>query len=676
MNEASAKKRIATLTAELNHHADLYYKKDAPEISDEAYDSLYRELVSLEQAFPHLRDPLSPTVRVGGTILDGFEKARHKHPQWSFDNVFDQETLFSWRDKIYRMVEKLDGFSTDDIDYVVELKIDGLKVILDYQNGQLVRGATRGDGVVGEDITENLKTVKSIPLRVSEKNDFSVVGEAWIKKTDLKTINARRAKQGLEPYANPRNLAAGTLRQLDTSIVAKRNLQVFSYDFDSSSVSKETHIDELAFLDEQGFLVNSEYRHCATVQDIQQFYESWIERRHDQPYGVDGLVIKLNNSALCRALGYTAKAPRFAVAYKFPAEQQTTVVRDIVLQVGRTGVLTPVAILEPVLIDGSTVGRATLHNEDEIERLDVRVGDTVVVEKAGDIIPKIKSVLVNLREGKPEKFSFEKYADKHGLQIEPVKSDAGVTTWYARGAAVDQEVLIQRLSYACSKKALNVDGLGEENIRAFVEAGYVESLSDLFCLNYQQIIKLPLFKEKATTNILEALEHSKTTSLHRFIVALGIPHVGEEIARLLSSEFKTLEAIQNASRQSLVAIHGLGEKIADAIVGWFANEENQQEISRLSQIFEFTDGVSSQAVEQTMDGVHLVVTGTLEQYSREEIHEMARARGATIQKQVSSKTTLLLAGKKAGSKKKKAADLGIEIVDEQTFLEQYIHERA
>jgi len=671
MNETSAKKRIENLVSELNHHADLYYKKDAPQISDEAYDSLYSELVSLEQAFPQLRDPLSPTVRVGGKILDGFEKAEHIYPQWSFDNVFGWEDLLAWEDKIKRILEKDSLFSASDIEYIVELKIDGLKVILDYKNGELVRGSTRGDGVVGENITENLKTIKSIPLRTDETQDFSVVGEAWIKKSDLEKINKQRDLDGLEPYANPRNLAAGTLRQLDTAIVAKRNLQVFSYDFDSRSITKETHGQELDFLVEQGFLVNTEYKKCATLKEIQDFYESWIQKRQKQEYGIDGLVIKINNIAMCEHLGFTAKAPRFAVAYKFPAEQQTTVVTDIVLQIGRTGVLTPVANLVPVLIDGSMVSRATLHNEDEIQRLDVRIGDTVIVEKAGDIIPKIKSVMVNLRPNGTKKFSFKKYLADNNMTANREESDAGVPVWFAVGDNASKEILIQRLSYACSKKALNIDGLGEQNIRALVEAGYIQNLSDIFNLDYDRVIALPLFKDKATRNLLEAIDNARVTSFHRFLVALGITHVGEEIARLLAKHISSVAELKKISPEQLVGIHGLGDKIAESIMKWISQKENVSELDRLDTIFELKQKESS-STKQNMAGVALVVTGTLTTYSRDEIHDMARARGATIQKQVSSKTTLLLAGEKAGSKIKKARELGIEILGEKDFIEKYL----
>ncbi|MFT6361576.1 MAG: DNA ligase (NAD+), partial [Candidatus Paceibacteria bacterium] len=512
MNESEAKKRIATLVKELKHHANLYYKKDSVEISDEAYDSLYQELVSLEQAFTHLQDSNSPTMRVGGKILEGFEKAEHRFAQWSFDNVFDWEDLQKWEEKVHRLVEKYPSLNTHDLEYIVELKIDGLKVILDYDNGKLTRGATRGDGEVGENITENLKMISDIPLIIDTKGSISVIGEAWIEKKQLEEINKNRKKNNLNLFANPRNLAAGTLRQLDTSVVRSRNLRTFIYDLNSfeTNGSFRHHDQELAFLKELNFSVNTEFLKTKKIEDIQKFYKKWAAIRHDQEYGVDGLVIKINNTNICKTLGYTAKAPRFAVAYKFPAEQQTTTVHGITIQIGRTGVITPVAELVPVLVDGSMVRRATLHNTDEIERLGLLIGDTVIIEKAGDIIPKIKQVMVSLRTGKEKKFNLERQAKLGGLILSKEVSSAGVTSWYVDNSS--DEVRIRQLSYFVSKKAFNIEGMGEKQIHALYTAGYVNSMSDIFRLTYEQIIALPLFKDKATQNLLDAINLSKETS--------------------------------------------------------------------------------------------------------------------------------------------------------------------
>ncbi len=661
--EENVKKRIAALVKELHYHAHLYYTKDAPKISDEAYDSLYQELVSLEQAFPHLRDPYSPTVRVGGRVLEGFEKVEHHYPQWSFDNVFDREGLKKWEEKIQRFITSHPELDSEKLEYLVELKIDGLKVILDYENGVFVRGATRGDGRIGEDITENLKTVHDIPLFVESQYNFSVVAEAWIKQSSFEAINEKREREGHDLYANPRNLAAGTLRQLDTSVVAQRKLNIFAYDIDTDSELFSTHQEELDFLRREGFAVNPESRLCRSIDDIQRFYEEWIAKRHKQEYGIDGMVIKINSTKICRKLGYTAKAPRFAIAYKFPAEQQSTRVRDIIFQVGRSGVLTPVAELEPVFIDGSLVARATLHNEDEIRRLDIRIGDTVVVEKAGDIIPKIKSVFVSLRDGTQEAFHPEAYFEAHGIEAHEEFSDAGVKTWYANNAR--DEIAMQYLSYFASKKAANIDGLGEKNIRALYMAKLIEKPSDIYSLSYEDIIELPLFKEKATENLLVAIEKSRVISPADFITALGIRHVGEEVADILARHID-VERLPSVSQERLCALHGLGEKIASSVVEWFSCEENRDEYTRLLAIFAFKEAA---VVEQTCEGKTFVLTGSLKNYSRDKAKKLIKDRGGKVSSSVSVQTDFVLAGERAGSKLQKARDLGIEILSEEDFEE-------
>lgn len=661
-NEKKIKDRIHKLTREIRHHSRLYYKHDAPEISDEVYDSLYAELVSLEQAFPHLKDPLSPTVRVGDKILDGFEKATHIFPQWSFDNVFGWDDLQKWQEKILRFIEKEPSLKNEKLDYIVELKIDGLKVILDYENGRFVRGATRGDGKIGEDITENLKTIRDIPLVIGEKKSLSIIGEAWIEKDFLKKINKERRENDLNEYANPRNLAAGTLRQLDTKIVASRNLKVFVYDLNSSDISYSNHEGELTFLRESLFNVNKEYLHTDKISDIQSYYESWVESRHNQQYGIDGMVIKINNKKICDVLGYTAKAPRFAVAYKFPAEQKTTKVLDIVTQIGRTGVLTPVAHLEPVLIDGSMVSRATLHNEDEIKRLDIRIGDTVIVEKAGDIIPKVKSVMVGLRDKNSKKFSLEKYFKKNKIIARREYSNAGVATWY-----VDEnndEVIIMALSYFCSKKSMNIEGMSEQTVRALYEVELIKTYSDIYSLKYNDVVVLPLFKEKATQNLLDAIENSKQVKFASFITALGIKHIGEEVAVLYAENFKKPADLITAKYDDIIVIHGIGEKIAESTVDWFSDLENIVEYKKFLKILSFK---KSEKMSSIFTGMTFVITGTMENHSREEIKKMVTENGGKVSSSISSKTNYLIAGNKAGSKLKKAQELNINILSEKDF---------
>ncbi len=663
MNKKESKKRIDFLIAELRYHANLYYKHDTPEISDEAYDSLYHELVSLEQAFPDLKDPLSPTVRVGGKILEGFEKTTHIFPQWSFDNIFDWQGLIDWEEKTKRFIQKEPSLKNETIDYVVELKIDGLKVILDYENGRFVRGATRGDGKVGENITENLKTIRDIPLIIENKNKVSFIGEAWIEKDFLIKINKKRRNNGLAEYANPRNLAAGTLRQLDTKIVAERNLKVFFYDFDSNDIHFKTHEQELSFLKDSHFNVNPEYLYTNKISDIQSYYESWIQQRHHEQYGIDGMVIKINNKKICDVLSYTAKAPRFAIAYKFPAEQKTTKVLDIIAQIGRTGILTPVAILEPVLIDGSMVSRASLHNEDEIKRLDIRIGDTVIIEKAGDIIPKIKSVMKNMRDKTSTSFSLQKYFKKQQIQAQQKISNAGVKTWYIDEK--NDEVQVQKISYFCSKKAMNIEGMSEQTVRILYEENLIKIYYDIYQLKYNDVIALPLFKEKATQNLLDAIENSKQTTFASFITALGIKHVGEEVATLYAENFKNTSDLITASYDEIISVHGIGAKIAESTIDWFSDSENVTQYKKFLKILHFKKVEKDSSI---FTGLTFVITGTMEKYSRAEIKKMVTENGGKVSSSISSKTNYLIAGNKAGSKLKKAEDLAIEILTEKDFL--------
>lgn len=668
MTEREVQKRIKQLVEELEHHAELYYRDDAPIISDEQYDALYAELVSLEQAFPHLQKDTSPTQKIGGSLLEGFEKTKHRFPQWSFDNVFDWEGLKKWEEKVLRLMGKEPSLAGEEIVYIVELKIDGLKVILDYEKGKLITAATRGDGIVGENITDNAKMISSIPRTIKERKYLSVIGEAWIEKTKLEKINLARVEKDLPPYANPRNLAAGTLRQLDTRVVQKRGLKTFVYDLDSHEKNFRTHEEELSFLKEQGFSVAPDYFKTSSLEDIETYYQSWIYKRHQQVFGVDGLVIKINSKKIAATLGYTAKSPRFAIAYKFPAEQVSTQVIDIELQIGRSGILTPVAILEPVVVDGSTVKRASLHNMDEINRLDLRIGDTVILEKAGDIIPKVKKVLSNQRTGREKKFNINRYLKKNDIDARIEVSPAGVTTWYVD--TMLPEVQIQYLSYAVSKKALNIQGMGKKHVRALYDAGFIRKLSDIYHLSYEQIISLPLFKEKSTNNLLEAIRNSKNMSLSVFITALGIPNVGEEVAELYSKTFGSLEKFLEASYEDYVTIHGVGEQIAEATVEYLEDNNRQQEISKLSQILNIKTDKNTSG-QGRMNNISVVVTGTLQNYSRDEIKTIIKNEGGKVLGQVSSSVDILLAGEKAGSKLKKASELGIEVLSEHEFIKRF-----
>ncbi len=667
MNKKDAEKRIKSLRKEVQKHQTLYHTKDAPTISDEAYDALVKELSGLEKSFPEFAKN-SPTQKVGGKILEGFQKVKHTVPQWSYDNIFDFEELSAWEEKIKRFIEKSGGLKDDTLDYIVELKIDGLKVVLTYDESKFVLGATRGDGEVGEDITENLKMVKNIPNSVKDKRNFVAVGEAWIKKTDLEKINKLRAKEGLPLYANPRNLAAGTLRQLDTGMVADRNLQTFVYDIEFPNLQADrkikTHKEELEFLKVQGFNVNSHFKLCKNISEIEKFYQDWIHKRESQEYGIDGLVIKINSKRICETLGYTAKSPRFGVAYKFPAEEVTTVVEDITAQIGRTGALTPVAHLRPVSVAGSTVSRATLHNQDEIDRLDVRIGDTVIVRKAGDIIPEVLEVLKNLRNGKEKKFSIPDYAKKHNLEIERGKSgkDESVA-WYVKDKNMPA-VRLENMIHFVSKKGMNIVGLGEKIVEFFMDEGLVAERKDIYELEAGDMTGLEGFKEKSIQNLIEAIEESKNVSLSKFIYSLGIRHVGEETADLLANEFKTFANLRKASFEKLEAIEGVGPIVAQSIIDWFADEANALELEGL------LPHLKIQKVEgggSKFSGMTFVLTGTLETMSRDEAKKKIKDLGGKVASSVSKNTTYVVAGEDPGSKFGDAQKLGVRILDEKGF---------
>ncbi len=648
------------LAEEIRYHSRLYYEEDAAEISDEAYDALYRELVELEEKYPELRDLNSPTQKVGGKTNEKFAKVRHRFRQWSFDNIFSYEELVEWEERLFRMLEK-EGVHREKLEYVVELKIDGLKVILDYENGSLVRAATRGDGVVGEDVTENVKVIRDIPITIPDTHFLSFIGEVWISRQDFERINKEQEERGEKTYANPRNLAAGTLRQLDVRVVEERNLHSFFYDFNSFNVRFATHKEELDFIQSQGFSVNKEYRVVSSVEEIQSFYESWVEWRRSMPYGIDGIVIKLNERKLWDVLGYTAKAPRFAIAYKFPAEQKTTVLRDVALQVGRTGVLTPVAILDPVLIDGSTVKRATLHNASEIERLDLHYGDTVIVEKSGDIIPKIVRTLPRLRQKGAKKVDVREIVEREGLNAHEEISPSGVKIWKLDDPH-SRELLLQQLRYFVSKKGLDIEGLGEKTIELLLEYGFVTKPSDIFSLAEEDLEQLPSFKEKSIENLFNAIEKAKKTSFRAFLTALGIPHVGEEVAKLIAEKIRNPQKLPEVTREELVSIPGVGDVVADSVIEWFRNEKNREEYERLRSILTISCEAGRKKLDPFFSGKRFVITGTIEGMSREELKRKIEERGGKVSSQVSASTDYLIVGEKPGSKKERAEKLGVPLM--------------
>ncbi|TXG99854.1 MAG: NAD-dependent DNA ligase LigA [Candidatus Moraniibacteriota bacterium] len=671
MNKVEGKNRIIELRALIERHRVLYYIHDAPEISDEVYDSLMKELVSLEQKFPEFNTPLSPTHRVGGEAIAKFVKVTHDVKQWSFDNVFSYEELQDWEDRNVTLLTK-EGI-TDKPTYVAEMKIDGLKVILTYKDGVFVRAATRGNGEVGEDITENIRTVKTIPLTLPEKLSITVIGEAWIKKKDLEKINKLRAEEELPLYANTRNLAAGTLRQLDPKIVAGRNIQIYAYDIEPySDVASRgnggkfaSQVDELEALERFGFLVNKDRKVCSNLKEVQTFYEKWIDKRETEDYGIDGIVIKVNERRLWDVLGYTARSPRAGIAYKFPAQEVATKLLAITCQVGRTGAVTPVAELEPVLLAGSVVARATLHNADEIGRLDVRVGDTVALRKAGDVIPEIFDVFKELRPKSSMAFVMPKDCPSCGTELSRVDIGKELSAaLYCKNKSCPVQYL-EVFVYFVSKKKINIKELGKKIIETFHDIGLITDAASIYDLKKGDIEGLEGFGDKSAENIIDSIKGSRTVPLHRVLYSLGIRHVGEQTAKDIAKHFTSLDDISTASVEELAHVEGVGEKVADALVSYFADAANKSFLARLLPHLTITSEKVS--TDGKLFNKVFVITGTLATLSRDDAKDLIEKNGGKVAASVSKNTDYLLAGEGGGSKRTDAEKIGTKIVTEEEF---------
>jgi DNA ligase (NAD+) len=669
MNKEKIKQRISKLRDEVDKHRIAYHVEDRPTISDEVYDSLLNELAKLEDEHPEFDDVNSPTKRVGGKVLDEFVKVRHEFAQWSYDNVFSFEELKKWeeRNERYLMSNYDENFASQNFhqDYFCELKIDGLKVILKYVDGELVQAATRGDGNEGEDVTENIKTIKTVPLKLDLQGTIFVVGEVWLSRKDFDKINKEREKNGEVLYANPRNVAAGTIRQLDTGVVAKRNLKMFVYDIlgrHSLSTQHEINLTLKAL----GFLVNNKSKLCKDLEEVQIYYNIWNgEKRYSEEYGIDGVVIKTNNLETADKLGYTAKSPRSGIAYKFHAEEAATKLLDVTFQVGRTGVVTPVAELVPVQLAGSTVKRATLHNFDEIERLGVKLGDTVMVRKAGDIIPQVFDVLINLRDGKEKKIVEIKKCPV--CKSDLVKDESGDGVKVICPNSNCEAKVVNKIIYFASRKVADIDGLGESTVQTLFDAGFVKKVSDIYKLKYEQIAQLEGFKEKSITNLLTAIENSKTLPLEIFIMGLSINNVGEETSVDIAKHFKSLDAFLNLQKGEIERIFGIGEKIKDGILEFFANKENVAEIKELLKYVKVLD-YKDNSLSQSLADMRFVVTGTFDDYGRDDIEKMIKQNGGSVQSAVNAKTSYLIVGEDAGSKLEKAQKLNIKIIGIEKFL--------
>lgn len=655
------RERYEKLKGAVNRHRFLVHTKNVEEISAEALDSLKYELVALEKEYPSLVTNDSPSQRVAGEPLPELKKVRHRIPQWSFNDAFTEEDIREFNRRIQK------SLNATSVDYTVELKIDGLKIVLTYQGGILMTAATRGDGRVGEDVTHNIRTIESVPLSLERPVSCVVEGEVWMSEEALMRLNERRTKEGEPLFANPRNAAAGSIRQLDPSIAAARSLDTFIYDVaETSEELPKTQYEELTYLRELGFKVNPHFKRVRSVDEIIGLWKEWYEKKKTFGYWVDGVVVKVNDRLSQERLGFTGKAPRFAIAWKFPAEQTTTVLEDISLHIGRTGVLTPVAHLKPVLVAGSTISRATLHNEDEIRRLDVRIGDTVIIEKAGDVIPAIVGVLKEMRTGREQPFVWPKKVPDCGGDgaIERVPGQAA---W--RCVARDSFTQRRRMfHHFVSKHALDIDGLGPRIVDAMLFQGLITSFDDFFTLTEGDFLELPHFKETAAANLARAISAASKTTLPRVIIGLSIPGVGEETAYDLAERFGTIDRLMNATQEELMNVSGVGDILARNITHWFSEQSNRKLVARLKKHLTISREIGRRRGGK-LSGKTFVLTGTLPSLSREAAKAKIREQGGEVSSAVSSSTDFVLAGENAGSKLNRARALGVPVLSEEKFLE-------
>lgn len=664
MNEIEA--RIKKLNQLLHEYGHAYYVLDQPVVADGVYDQLMQELIALEQANPSLIYPDSPTQRVGGQVLERFIKVTHDTPMLSLSNAFNEIDLQEFDRKIREQIG-------DKFSYVCELKIDGLAISLKYENGLFVRGATRGDGTVGEEITENLRTIHSIPLRLKDAISIEVRGEAYMPKKSFEALNEMRRKNEEDVFANPRNAAAGSLRQLDPKIAAKRHLATFIYAIggDGESYGIDSHSEMLAYLTKQGFAINPTYKKCATIEEVWSFVEEWTAKRNDLAYEIDGIVIKVDRYAQQEELGYTAKSPRWAIAYKFPAEEVATTLLDIDLTVGRTGVVTPTAILEPVQVAGTTVQRASLHNEDLIKEKDIRIGDRVIIRKAGDIIPQVVDVI--LAERKEDSIPYEMPENCPVCDTQLVRIEGEVALRCVNPSCFAQ--VAESIKHFVSRNAMNIDGLGEKVVEQLLKASLITNVSDLYELKREQLLELERFGERSAEKLVTAIEASKDNSLEKLLVGLGIRHIGEKAAQIIAAEFGSMARVMEATEEELTAIFEIGDKMATSLVQYFTNEGAQKVIEHLQTVgvnMTYKGRPTTQIIESDslFAGKTIVLTGKLTQLTRSEAKAKIEALGGTVTGSVSKKTDLVIVGEDAGSKLTKAEQLGIAVWTEQQFLEQ------
>ena len=663
MKETQAKKRVKELRKQLDYYAKLYYDEDNPAISDFEYDMMMNELKNLEKEFPNLIDKDSLTQKVGGTVKEGFEKVVHEVPLQSLQDIFSFGELEEFRERVKKAQEK---YEIKDNKFVVETKIDGLSVSLEYKNGEFVRGATRGNGEVGEDVTGNLITIKNIPKKLKENINIIVRGEVFIGKKEFDEMNEEREVLGESLFANARNAAAGSLRQLDSKIAASRPLDIFIFNVQKiEDKNFNSHYEELLYLEKIGFNVNPIKIPCETIDESIEAIKKIGNDREKLSFGIDGAVIKVDNLELREKMGTTAKTPRWAIAYKYPPEKKETLLKDIVCQVGRTGAITPMAMLEPVKVAGSTISKTTLHNEDFIKERDLKIGDTVVIQKAGDVIPEVVGVNKKKRNGTEKDFEMPKVCPVCGA---PAVREEGEAALRCTGIECPAKSLRTIIHFA-SREAMNIDGLGYKIIEQLIEKGLISNIADIYTLTLEDVASLKKNGTKFAQNLIDSIENSKQNDLYRLIAALGIRHVGVKGAKILAKKYKTMENLMKASFESLALVEDIGEITADSIYTFLKNDQTIDLLNRLEKSGVNMKAIEDENADNRFEGKTFVLTGSLEKYTRQEASDIIEKFGGKVSGSVSKKTSYVLAGEEAGSKLTKAQNLEIDIISEEQFEE-------
>ena len=656
------KKRIKELRKEIDLHNKRYYVDNRPEVSDQGYDCLIAELKRLEEANPEFVTPDSPTKKVGGEVLKEFKTVEHRVPMLSIDNTYSPEELREFDERVKKNLE------IQRLDYVVELKIDGVSISLLYKKGNFIQGATRGDGVKGDDVTVNLKTIKTLPLSLKKIKGtpelFEARGEVYMPRNVFLKINEEKEELGEDVFANPRNAASGSLKLLDSSLVGQRRLDMWIYGVGyTQGMEFETQFEALNFLKDSGFRISPYIKKCRSIEQVIEYCNEWQEKRHELDYDTDGMVIKVDSFSYQRTLGQTSKSPRWMIAYKFPAERKETVLEDILVQVGRTGTLTPVAVLKPIELAGSTVSRASLHNQDEIGRKDVKIGDHVLVEKAGEIIPQIVEVMKKKRKGTEKEFFMPKKCPVCGSSVKRLKNEVALRCENISCPAQ----LKERIRHFASREAMDIEGMGDAIVAQFVDKKMIKDYGDIYVLKREELSNLERMADKSAANLINAIEKSKSNSLNRLVYGLGIRHAGVRSAWILASRFRSLDRLQEADIEELQGINEIGPVVAESVFNFFRTEENKRIIEKLKRSGVNTEEKGAVLKSRNLEGKTFVVTGSLEGFSRNHIEELMRKHGANVSSSVSKNTDYVVAGKDPGSKFEKAKQLGVKIINEEEF---------